>query len=101
MNLPDTDYAKRYETYRNLPAISSIILGVLVLIWSIVDVATFGSYYSYGIMRLESAGMALFIWWAIGAVLCALTYYLTSLSIAPTIVRTDAVLEINKKLDKE
>ena len=105
MSLPVPDYQKLYNSYRKLPSICSLILGILVFAWSIVDVSVFGyhSRYSdyYGIMELRSAVLVLVIWWAIGAILCVLTYYLTSLSISPTIARTDAVLEINQRLNKE
>ena len=104
MKLPD--YQNFYNYYRKLPTICSILLGILVFVWSIVDVSLFSytsRYYgsSYGIMGLDSVAIVLFIWWAIGAVLCVLTYFFMSLAISPTIVQTDAVLEINKKLDKE
>ena len=96
------DYKKFYSIYKKLPGIVSIILAVLVFAWSIVDVSVFSysGYYSsyYGVMQIESLFLALIIWWAIGAVLCAATWFFSALFVSATVARTDATIEINKKL---
>ena len=51
-------------------------------------------------MELDSAGLALIIWWAIGAVLSFATWFFSALTVSATIARTDAVIEINNKITK-
>ncbi len=99
--MKDPNYDKFYRIFKKLPKILAIITAALVFIWSIVDVAVF-SYYGYdtyyGVMRLESCFLVLLIWWLIGAVLAYATYFFAALPVAATVVRTDAVLEINAKV---
>ena len=95
------DYQKLYGIYKKLPGILAIIIMSLVFIWSIVDVSVFvESYYRktyYGVMYLESAFLAMFIWWVIGAVVAASTWFFSALSVSATVARTDAVIELNNK----
>ena len=100
------DYQKLYGIYKKLPGILAIIIMSLVFIWSIVDVSVFveesysrysGSTTYYGVMYLESAFLAMFIWWAIGAVLAASTWFFSALSVSATVARTDAIIELNNK----
>ena len=104
MNILNPDYKKYYGTYKQLPGILAILIGVLTLIWSIVDVAAF-SYegrYSvyYGIMGLKSLVLTLLIWWAIGAVLAVGTWFFSTLAVSATVARTDAIIEINDKIKR-
>lgn len=100
------DYKALYKTYKKMPAIVSIVIAVLMFVWSIVDVSVFqyatGRYYAYttyyGVMRIKSAFAALVIWWAIGTFVVILIHFFCSLAISPIVVRTDAVLEIKSKL---
>lgn len=100
--MKNPDYNKFYKIYKKLPNILAIIIAVLVFIWSIVDVAVFSreGYHDtyYGVMHLPSRFLALFIWWLIGVVLAFATYFFAALPVAATVVRTDAVLEINAKV---
>ena len=110
MSLMNPDYQKFYANYRKLPGILTILIAVLSLAWSIVDVCVFydssysrysGYEYYYGVMQLPSIFLALLIWWAIGAVLCFIVWYISCLSVSATIARTDAVLKINEKLSNQ
>ena len=98
----DPNYTALYRLYRKLPTILALTIAGLMFIWSIVDVSVFSyGYYEtyYGVMGLESLFLALIIWWAIGGVLCAATYVFSALTISPTIARTDAILEMNEKMN--
>ena len=99
----DPNYTALYRLYRKLPTILALTIAGLMFIWSIVDVSAFTrhSYYYtyYGVMGLKSLFLVLIIWWAIGAVLCAATYFFSALTISPTIARTDAILEMNEKMN--
>ena len=105
MKILNPNYKKFYSLYRKLPGIASITLAVLVFVWSIVDLAVFsyngryGSYY--GVMALDSAILALIIWWAIGAVLFFATWFFSSLVVSANIAKTDAILEINERLKND
>lgn len=100
------DYKDLYKTYKKMPVIASVIVAVLMFVWSIVDVSAFqyttGRYYAYetyyGVMRIKSAFAVLVIWWAIGAFIAIFTNLLCSLAISPIVVQTDALLEIKSKL---
>ncbi len=100
--MKDPNYNKFYRIFKKLPNILAIIIAALVFIWSIVDVAVFShegyQYTYYGVMRLKSCFLVLLIWWLIGAVLAFATYFFAALPVAATVVRTDAVLEINAKV---
>lgn len=100
--MKDPDYTKFYRIFKKLPKILAIIIAALVFIWSIVDVAVFShdGYYNtyYGVMRLGSCLLVLLIWWLIGAVLAFATYFFSALPVSATVVRTDALLELNAKV---
>ena len=98
MSMMKPNYNKFYEFYKKLPGILTVIVIVLVLAWSIVDVAVFSYRSYYGVMALDSLGLALIIWWAIGAVLAYATWFFSVLTISATVARTDAVIEINNKM---
>jgi len=106
MSMMNPNYNKFYKRYKKLPGILTIVIAVLVLAWSIVDVIVFSyspSYRygpQYGIMDLDSAGLVLVIWWAIGAVLSYATWFFSALTVSATVARTDATIEISNKLTK-
>ena len=94
MNLSDIDYEQRYETYRKLPFIIAIIEAVAVFI----------SVYATAISLLVAdetvPGILLLLFgWIAPLVTFLLTNYFLSLFISPTIVRTDAVLKIEKRMN--
>lgn len=97
------DYQKLYGIYKKLPSILAIVIMSLVFVWSIVDVSVFqykprySSGYRYGVMELESAFLAMLIWWAIGAVVSVSVWFFSALSVSATVVRTDAIIELNNK----
>jgi len=100
MDKIDSGYKTFYNYYKKLPKYLAILLSTLIFIWSIVDVSVFQSGYYYGVMMLESAFVAMLIWWLIGAVLVILTWFFSKVCISATVVRTDAILEINEKMTK-
>ena len=72
---------------------------VATIIWSFVDIFVFKHLdgYHYGIMQLPSPILSILIWWVIGIVHSIAIWFLLSLTISPTVVRTDAVIEINER----
>ena len=94
------DYEKSYKIFKKIPAILSTIEGTAMFIWGFIDAANTSGYYStyYGVLRLPSPILVLLLWWSIGAVLFFLTNFFTKLAIAPTVVRTDAILDVKEKL---
>ena len=109
MEFKETNYHRLYDLYKKIPKIIAIVLAILVFIWSIVDVSVFsdsysGRYYSYayyGVMRLDSPVLAVFIWWVIGAVMSLGTWFFGSLAIAPIVIQTDTLIEMNMKMKKD
>ena len=88
------NYKKMYKIYKKLPFINSIITCLLSLVWGIID----GTQWITGIGdNLEGAAIA--IWLLIGAVLAVIVMFLTCVTISPVVVRTDAALEINNKIN--
>ncbi len=106
MSILNPDYKKFYGLYKKLPGILAIATAALVFIWSIVDLAVF-SYtdshygglwytYEYGVMGLESWILVLLIWWSIGAIVAASTWFFSVIVVSATVARTDATLAIEK-----
>lgn len=98
-------YRKFFKFYKKLPFVTSLIIAIAVVIWSIIDVAVFShtEYYEpcYGIMRFNNPLWVLLVWWGIGAVASILNWLFSALIISPTVVRTNAVLEIEEHLTKD
>jgi hypothetical protein len=102
------DYERFYTLYKKMPGILAYTTIIMTVIWSIVDVSIFqtsyGSYFNrytcYGIMELESALLAMLVWWAIGAVLAGIAWFFSALSVSATVRRTDAVVAIKEKLQQ-
>lgn len=106
------DYKGLYKIYKKLPTILSIVIAILMFVWSIVDVSVFqdvetsGSYWLddytkttyYGVMHIKSAFAAVMLWWVIGIFIVAINHFFCSLAMSPIVVKTDAVLEIESKL---
>jgi hypothetical protein len=94
------DYEKSYKIFKKIPAILSTIDGAAMFVWGFIDAANTSGRYGtyYGILRLPSPILVLLLWWSIGAVLFFLTNFFTKLAIAPTVVRTDAILDVKEKL---
>lgn len=88
-------YERMYGVYKKFPQILAIIIAVLFLIWSIIDVEVFSdngfdytygdthiwSEGSYGLMKLSSKLLVLIIWWAIGAVVALMSFFISSIVI--------------------
>ena len=93
------DYKKFYKFYKKLPQILAIICAVLFFAWSILDVFVISYPFGYGMFDQTYALVALIIWWGIGLIPCILTYFITAIIISATVLRTDAAIEINEKLN--
>ena len=87
------NYKKMYEFYKKLPLINFIATCVLSLAWGIIDAFV----WITGIGELEFG--AVVIWLLIGAALGGIVMFFTSVGISPVILRTDAALEINNKIN--
>ena len=82
-----------YAIYKKLPLINFIATCVLSLAWGIIDAYE----WITGIGELEFGGVV--IWLLIGAALGGIVMFFTCVGISPVILRTDATLEINKKIN--
>lgn len=92
-------YKKMFVVYKTIPLILATALGILAFAWSIVDVSAFSyvnSFYPnssyYGILHCSSLVFALFIWWIIGAALVFASFFISSIMLSPTILRTEFAL---------
>ena len=88
------NYENAYRIYKLLPAISFICSMVAALAWTVIDLLAFSRYQRYGILRLESPVLPIFIWLLAGLLLATITFFFTAVAISSTVLRTDAVLKI-------
>ncbi|MBO5328473.1 MAG: hypothetical protein J6B04_04800 [Clostridia bacterium] len=94
-----------YKIYRDIPKISSWIIGILYAIWAIIDPSVFnGSKYGYeevyGIMQLGSWILPFMIWLAIGTLYAIANYFVLSAIWSVNIIKINHLEEISKKLEK-
>ena len=89
------DYSAFYKVYKLLPMIYAALVLLAGLVFGIVDACM----EITEIGDLEAAAVP--IWLIIGAVASAIVLWLSSIIVSPTIVRTDAIIEINKKLNPQ
>ena len=98
-----------FQLYARLPKILTIVLAALYFIWSIVDPAVFQTEVEvgwrnyetvYGVMQLSSFGLAMIIWWLIGAANCFITYFCTKLLLAYPVLHIYYLKDIRNKLTK-
>jgi hypothetical protein len=83
------DYNKFYNLYRKLPLINFIGIVSASLLFGILD-ATIGITPMYW----DLDAVVVLIWPIIGVLVGGISYFFTMLSISPTIIRTDAIIEI-------
>ncbi len=91
---------KWFKFYEKLPMFLLCVLATLCFIWSIIDVSVFQyGYYSksYGVMRLDSAFVALLIWWVIGAILSFVTYIVAKIVCSYKILVIKYLKKISEK----
>lgn len=91
---------KWFKFYEKLPMILFCVLATLCFIWSIIDVSVFQyGYYStsYGVMRLDSAFVALLIWWVIGVILSFATYIVAKIVCSYKILVIKYLKKISEK----
>lgn len=84
--MKDPNYDKFYRIFKKLPKILAIINIVLFFIAAIVLASI------YDMPSLVIGG------WLIGAIFTLIVYFFSVLLVSATVVRTDAVLEINAKV---
>ena len=88
-------YQNMYEIYKKFPLINAILIMILTLVWAIVD-------YSECITSISDLTFVgcFVIWLLIGAVVAGIVAFITMVSISATIVRTDAILQIEESIKK-
>ena len=84
----DGIYEKAYGTYKLFPAIIAAIIVFGGFVFGIID--AFEEITDIGDLEI----LAVFVWLIIGAVAAAILFAFAVILISPTVVRTDAVLEI-------
>ena len=89
------DYTPFYRIYKLLPSIFTALTLIGAIVFGIIDACMEVT----AIGDLE--GAAVVIWLLIGAVAAGITLWISSICIAPTIVRTDATIEILAAIKSE
>ena len=98
-----------FALYIKLPKIVTIIIGVFIFIWSIIDPSVFstveGSIYgedlsTYGIMGAGSFFGAMVIWWLIGCALCGIVYFVMKISMSYKLLKLYYLQEIYQSVKK-
>lgn len=84
--MKDPNYNKFYRIFKKLPKILAIINIILFFIAAIV------------LASIYDMPSLIIVGWLIGAIYTLIAYFLSVLLVAATVVRTDAVLEINAKV---
>lgn len=100
--LLNPDYVGGYLIYKRLPGVTALMMILASVVWSLIDVTQFsvrrGYTYEYGLWGLSDPFLCVLIWIVIGFVAALLVWTLLTVIISPTIVRTDAVLEISASI---
>ena len=78
------NFERSYNMYKKLPFIYAGISLFLTLVWTIID-------YEEGFTDI---GEFIIPWILIGSAISVGVFFITKIRIAPTVVRTDAVLSI-------
>ena len=86
------DYKKAYNTYKKLPNIALIVTIILATIWGVID--AIGLFTDLDLF-------ALLVWPAAGVLLGFIVRFFVTLGVSPTVLRTDASLEICDSLKNE
>ena len=98
-----------FEFILKLPKIVTLIIGVFIFVWSIIDPAVFstveGSIYgedlsTYGIMGAGSFFGAMAIWWLIGGALCGIVYFVMKISMSYKLLKLYYLQEIYQSVKK-
>ena len=95
-------YERFYSIYRKLPIIVALVNLASTIIWSFIDIIIFkipdnNGIYRYGVMQLPSPFLSVLVWWAIGIIYSIAIWFLLSIAMSATVVRTDAILEMNER----
>ena len=90
------NFKEAYNIYKKLPLIYAISCLVAVLAWGIIDACLWITEMAY-----DLEFFVLGVWLIIGLVSAAIVFFVTKIVIAPTVLRTDAALAIEKSLTKD
>lgn len=82
------DYRDKYNVYKKLPSILGLTFFFLISFAAVI-------------CAINTSNILFLLGLPIGAAVGGITYFITSLSIAPTVLRTDAVLDIKRKLEEK
>ena len=88
----DEVYSKAYKKYRFMPVIVASIVEFLFFVWGIIDAIT--GITDFNDIIDDTEIVAVFLWLIIGAIVALICFAISVIAISPTVVRTDAVLEI-------
>ena len=88
----DEIYSKAYKKYRFMPVIVASIVEFLFFVWGIIDAIT--GITDFNDIIDDAEIVAVFLWLIIGAIVALICFAISVIAISPTVVRTDAVLEI-------
>ena len=92
------NYKKFYKIYRKLPAIITIALAAVILIFSLVFF--FIGLDDWNWKAIEAFGFLIGTW-VVGGIACGLTWFFYSLIYSISVVLVDSVMEIEGKLSSE
>ncbi len=88
-----------FKFFRNLPAISTVVLAFLFFFWGIIEPWIHQFDGKYGWWCLATYPGVLWIWWLIGGVYCVINYFWTKLFWSPILLQMHYLQSINEKLD--
>ena len=94
-------YQKWFNIFPEIPSFLAIALSVIFLGWGIIAPSIFTveleTVTYYGLLKQESFFSAMLLWWLIGAIVTALTYCITKLSLCYPILHIYYLKSINEK----
>ena len=88
----DGVYSKAYRAYRFMPLIIAGVVLLLFLVWGIIDASA--GITDFDDIIDDGEFFAVILWFLIGTVVAFISFVISVIAISPTVVRTDAALEI-------
>lgn len=98
MKKPDQFYLNSYKVYKNLPKFKTIATIVIVYFVGVLD--TFSGIIS-NMLDFKNRFEFIVFMFVVGAVTSLTTYYFTTMKIAPIILQTDALLNMQMQINDE
>lgn len=105
------DNEKWFKFYVKFPTIISVLTAVIFFLWGIIDPATIQfetvKYVGaeivkdklYGLMAMNTFFGAMIVWWIIGAIVCAINFFLYKIILAPIILNIFYLKNINSNTE--